>query len=170
MMDVKFPIGELKVPEQVTLKDVNESLEKIKDYTSRLRDTVDGLNDVELNKTYRDDSWNVRELVHHIADSQLNMYQRLKLALTDENPVVPIFEQDRWAVLPDTKLPVESSIKMLEGINERIIALGKTLTENQLSCIFTLENDGVISVGTKMIKLSWHEEHHLAHIKIALTK
>src|SRR5690625_6627075 len=84
-MDVKFPIGELKVPEQVTLKDINESLEKIKDYTSRLRDTVDGLNDLELNKTYRDDSWNVRELVHHIADSQLNMYQRLKLALTDEN-------------------------------------------------------------------------------------
>src|SRR5690625_6365399 len=95
-MDVKFPIGELKVPEQVTLKDINESLEKIKDYTSRLRDTVDGLNDLELNKTYRDDSWNVRELVHHIADSQLNMYQRLKLALTDENPVVPSFEQDRW--------------------------------------------------------------------------
>src|SRR5690625_2936405 len=86
-MNVKFPIGELKVPEQVTLKDINESLEKIKDYTSRLRDTVDGLSDVELNKTYRDDSWNVRELVHHIADSQLNMYQRLKLALTDENPV-----------------------------------------------------------------------------------
>lgn len=169
-MDVKFPIGELKVPEQVTLKDINESLEKIKDYTSRLRDTVDGLNDLELNKTYRDDSWNVRELVHHIADSQLNMYQRLKLALTDENPVVPSFEQDRWAVLPDTKLPVESSIKMLEGINERIITLGESLTENQLSRIFTLENDGVISVGTKMIKLSWHEEHHLAHIKIALTK
>src|SRR5690625_1030918 len=97
-MNVKFPIGELKVPEQVTLKDINESLEKIKDYTSRLRDTVDGLSDVELNKTYRDDSWNVRELVHHIADSQLNMYQRLKLALTDENPVVPSFEQDRWEI------------------------------------------------------------------------
>src|SRR5699024_9790438 len=167
---VKFPIGKLNVSDQVTLKDINGSLEKIKDYTVRLRDTVDGLSDVELNKTYRDDSLNVRELVHHIADSQLNLYLRLMLALTDDNLFVPSLEQDRWAVLPDTNLPVESSIKMLEGINERIITLGESLTENQLSRIFTLENDGVISVGTKMIKLSWHEEHHLAHIKIALTK
>src|SRR5699024_3793050 len=137
---------------------------------SRLRDTVEGLNDLELNKTYRDDSWNVRELVHHIADSQLNMYQRLKLALTDENPVVPSFERDRWAVLPDTKLPVENSINKLEGINDIIITLGESRTENQLSCIIRLHNDGVISTGTKMINVSWHEEHHLAHNKIALTK
>src|SRR5690625_2058062 len=170
MMDVKFPIGELKVPEQVTLKDVNESLEKIKDYTSRLRDTVDELNDLELNKTYRDDSWNVRELVHHIADSQLNMYQRLKLALTDENPSVPAFDQDKSAVQPDTELPIESSIKMLEGMNERIVSLGRRLTEEQLGRSFIQQIDGNITVGTKLAKLAWHEEHHLAHIKIALSK
>ena len=50
----------------------------------RLRETVDTLNDDELSKTYREGAWTVRQLVHHIADSQLNMYQRLKLALTDE--------------------------------------------------------------------------------------
>ena len=52
------------------------------------------------------------------------MYQRLKLALTDENPTVPAFDEEKWAIQPDTKLPVESSIKMLEGINERIVSLG----------------------------------------------
>src|SRR5699024_9361724 len=98
------------------------------------------------------------------------MYQLLKLALTDENPVVPSFEQDRCAVLPDTKLPVESSIKMLEGINERTITFGESLTENQLSRTFTLANDCVITVGTAVIKLSWREDHHLDHIKIELTK
>ncbi len=167
-MDVKYPIGKLQVPEKVTLEDVAESLKKIETYTSRLRETVDSLSDEELNKTYHDDSWTVRELVHHIADSQLNMYQRLKMALTDENPLAANFEQDRWAVLPDTKLPVESSIKMLEGINERIVALGNSLTEDQLDRIFTHANNGVITVGTKMTKLAWHEEHHLAHIKNAL--
>ncbi len=167
-MDVRFPIGELQVPENVTLDDVQKWLQKIKTYTERLRKTVDALNEEELYKTYRDGSWNVRQLVHHIADSQLNMYQRLKLALTDDNPTVPNFIQDEWAVQPDTELPVESSIHMLEGMNERIVALGNSLTEEQLERTLTHEVNGEITIATKVAKLSWHEEHHLAHIKIAL--
>lgn len=167
-MNDKFPIGKLEVPDNMTLKDVEASLKEIETYTTRLRETVDNLSEDELKKTYREGSWNVRQLVHHIADSQLNMYQRLKIALTDDNPLAPNFEQDEWAVQPDTELPVESSIRMLEGINERIVALGKSLSEQQLDRIFTHQQNGEISVGTKLKKLAWHEEHHLAHIKNAL--
>ncbi len=169
-MDVKYPIGKLHVPEEVKLEDIQESLKQIETYTIRLREVVDSLSEEELSRTYRDGSWTVRQLVHHIADSQLNMYQRLKLALTDDNPTVPNFDQDKWAVQPDTELPVESSLKILEGINERIVSLGNSLTEEQLDRTFTHEQSGVITVATKVAKLSWHEEHHLAHIKIALSK
>ncbi|WP_026908415.1 YfiT family bacillithiol transferase [Paucisalibacillus globulus] len=169
-MDVKFPIGKLQVPEKVTSENIQDWLTQIETYTTRLRETVDSLSDEELSKTYRDGSWTVRELVHHIADSQLNMFQRLKLALTDENPTVPNFDQDKWAVQPDTKLPVESSTKMLEGINERIVSLGHSLTEEQLERSFVHQINGRITVATKLAKLAWHEEHHLAHIKIALSK
>lgn len=169
-MDVKYPIGQLQVPEHVTMDNVNEWLKQTETYTQRLRETVANLSDTELNKTYREGSWNVRQLVHHIADSQLNMYQRLKLALTDDNPTVPAFDEEKWAIQPDTNLPVESSIKMLEGINERIVELGKHLTEEQLNRTFTHQVNGAIKVATKVAKLAWHEEHHLAHIKIALGK
>jgi uncharacterized damage-inducible protein DinB len=169
-MDVKQPIGPLQVPEHVTLEDVSKWLKQTETYTERLREVVDGLSEEDLNKTYRDGAWNVRQLVHHIADSQLNMYQRLKLALTDNNPTVPAFDEEQWAIQPDTKLPVESSIKMLEGINERIVELGKHLTEEQLNRTFTHQVNGEIKVSAKVAKLAWHEEHHLAHIKIALEK
>ncbi|WP_085994278.1 YfiT family bacillithiol transferase [Oceanobacillus senegalensis] len=168
-MDVKYPIGKLQVPEKVTLEHVQEWLKEIETYTTRLRETVDSLGEEELSKTYREGSMNVRQLVHHIADSQLNMYQRLKLALTDDHPTVPAFDQDKWAIQPDTELPVESSIKMLEGINERIVSLGHHLTEEQLDRAFIHENNGKITVATKVAKLAWHEEHHLAHIKNALS-
>ncbi|GIP16185.1 putative metal-dependent hydrolase [Paenibacillus montaniterrae] len=167
-MDVKLPIGQLQVPEKVTLEHVQEWLKQIETYTIRLREAVDSLNDEQLNKTYREGAWTVRQLVHHIADSQLNMYQRLKLALTDDNPSVPAFDEEKWAVQPDTKLPVESSIRMLEGINERIVALGQTLTEEQLDRVFIHQVNGKITVAKKVAKLAWHEEHHLAHIKLAL--
>lgn len=169
-MDVRYPIGKLQVPETITKENLEEWLKKIETYTIRLRETVDSLNDDELNKTYRDGSWTVRELVHHIADSQLNMYQRLKLALTDDSPTVPAFDEEKWAVQPDTTLPVESSLKMLEGINERIVSLGRHLSEEQLTRTFVHQVNGPITVATKVAKLAWHEEHHLAHIKNALAK
>lgn len=123
-----------------------------------------------LNKTYREGSWNVRQLVHHIADSQVNMYQRLKMALTDNNPTVEPFIQDEWVKLSDSDLPIECSIRMLEGINERIVVIAKGLDEAQLKRVFTLKDTGEISVATKIAKLSWHENHHLEHIKIALSQ
>lgn len=169
-MDVKYPIGKLQVPETITKENLDEWLKQIETYTNRLRETVDSITDEELNKTYRDGSWTVRELVHHIADSQLNMYQRLKLALTDDSPTVPAFDEEKWAVQPDTTLPVESSLKMLEGINERIVSLGRHLSEEQLTRTFIHQVNGPITVATKVAKLAWHEEHHLAHIKIALAK
>lgn len=169
-MDVKYPIGQLQVPEEVMFEDVQGWLEQMDTYTDRLRNVVDGLSDEELEKTYREGAWNVRQLVHHIADSQLNMYQRLKLALTDDCPTVPAFLEEEWAITPDTEVPVEYSIRMLEGINGRIIALGQTLTEDQLNRSFIHEQNGEILVSTKMAKLAWHEEHHLAHIQIALEK
>ncbi|MDL4839492.1 YfiT family bacillithiol transferase [Aquibacillus rhizosphaerae] len=168
-MDVRYPIGKLQVPEKVTLENVQEWLKQIETYTTRLRNTVDALSKEELSKNYRDGSWTVHQLVHHIADSQLNMYQRLKLALTEDSPSVPGFDQEKWATQPDTKLPVESSIKMLEGINERIVSLGDSLTEHQLDRFFIHQVNGKITVAKKVAKLAWHEEHHLAHIKIALS-
>lgn len=169
-MDLKYPIGPLDVPRAVTLQHVEGWLNEISTYVGRLRETVEGLSEEQLGKTYREGAWSVRQLVHHIADSQLNMYQRLKLALTDDNPHVPAFNKNAWAVQADTEMPIESSLKMLEGINERIVELGKTLTEEQLKRYFTHQLNGKITVATKVAKLSWHEEHHLAHIKVALEK
>ena len=169
-MDVKFPIGELDVPENVTLDDVQKWLVEIDNYTQRLRDVVGNITEEELNKTYREGSWNVRQLVHHIADSQLNMYQRLKLALTDNNPIVPPFDQEKWVKLEDNSVSIDYSIQMLEGINARIVVLGKHIDKDQLERKFTLKGSGEITVATKLAKLSWHENHHLAHIKIALSK
>ena len=167
-MDVKFPIGQLQVPDNVTVEHIQEWLGKIDSYTLRLREAVDGLSDEQLGKKYREGSWTVRQLVHHIADSQLTLYQRLKLALTEDKPVVLSFAEEQWATLPDNELPVESSIRMLEGLNERSVALGQHLTEQQWERVFTHQTDGEISIASNLAKLCWHEEHHLAHINIAL--
>ncbi|MCG7338934.1 putative metal-dependent hydrolase [Staphylococcus sp. ACRSN] len=168
-MEVRFPIGALELPDKITLRHIDEWLNEIEQYIEDLRATVIDLDEDALQKKYREGSWNVRELVHHIADSQLNMYQRLKLALTDDNPKIVPFNQDEWIQTKDNELPVQISLQLLEGLNQRIVAVGKTLDEEQLNRTFSLIGEGNISVGETIAKLSWHESHHLAHIKIALS-
>lgn len=170
MEHIQLPIGPLEASEHATLEEVSDWLAQIETYTTRLRETLKDITAEDYVKTYREGAWNVRQLVHHIADSQLNMYQRLKLALTDDFPTVPVFDENKWAVQPDTMLPAEVSIQMLEAMNTRIVALGKTLTLDQLERGFNHQINGKVTVAAKMKKLAWHEEHHLAHIKIALGK
>src|SRR5690625_1477930 len=98
-MNVRFPIGELELPNNVTLEDVQEWLGDIEGYVHRLRQVVDDLNESELSKQYREGSWTVRKLVYYIAESQINMYQWLKLCLIDNNPMVEGFRQDEWVEL-----------------------------------------------------------------------
>ncbi|MEJ7542000.1 YfiT family bacillithiol transferase [Staphylococcus intermedius] len=167
-MDVRYPIGGLEMPDKVTRTYVDSWLEDITQYVQDLRKTVTNLNQNDLQATYREGSFTVQQLVHHIADSQMNMFQRLKLALTDTHPQVPNFVQDEWVKLADSDLPIDVSIQMLEAINQRVVAIGQQLTEAELTRDFVLENSGATTVGETIAKLSWHERHHLAHIQIAL--
>ncbi|PCF41640.1 YfiT family bacillithiol transferase [Staphylococcus delphini] len=167
-MNVRFPIGELIVPETITQTHIDGWLEEIAQYVEDLRKSVKYLDRDDLQATYREGSFTVQQLVHHIADSQMNMFQRLKLALTDTHPKVPNFVQDEWVKLTDSDLPIEVSIQMLDAINQRVIVIGQHLTEAELTRDFILEGSGATTVGETIAKLSWHERHHLAHIQLAL--
>ena len=74
-----------------------------------------GLNDAQLDTPYRPGGWTVRQVVHHVPDSHLNAYTRIRLALTEDTPTIKPYEEARWAELPDARtLPVEVSLRLLE--------------------------------------------------------
>ncbi|MBO1199970.1 putative metal-dependent hydrolase [Staphylococcus simiae] len=169
-MDVRFPIGQLQVPQTITQDHLDAWSQDIEEYTKRLQHTVENIKDNQLQSTYRPGAWTVQQLVHHIADSQLNMYQRLKLALTDANPEIPPFDQNQWVLMEDYDLPIDISIQLLEALNQRIVAVIKDIDLAQLDRTFKLKDEGTVTVGETIAKLSWHENHHLAHINIALNQ
>ena len=147
-MDVRFPIGELELPNQVSLADVKRWMSEVERYIDQLKNVVNGISEEELKKRYREGSWTVRQLVHHIADSQLQLFSRLKLALTEENPSAPEFDQNQWVDLADSKLPIEVSIQLLEGLNKRVVAIGENVTEEQLDRQVNLVGTGELTVDS----------------------
>src|SRR4051812_1223741 len=114
---MKFPIGKFTPPTSYTNEDIREWIEDIRTLPGKLRHAIAGLNYQELDTPYRTGGWTLRQVIHHLADSHMNSITRFKLALTENNPVIKPYEEADWALLPDYRLPVEPSLKMLEGIH-----------------------------------------------------
>lgn len=136
-----------------------------------IRELVTGLSDAELGTSYRDGGWTIRQVVHHVPDSHMNGYVRMKLAVTEENPAIKLYEESRWAELPDGRTaPVAISLDLLDALHRRWVAFLRSLTEVQLRRPFVHPEWGAVSVDQAIALYEWHGRHHAAHIRNALAR
>ncbi len=162
---LKFPIGPFQKKDSYTLAETDQHIQVLEDFPEKLKKLVKTLSDTDLNKTYRPEGWTVRQVVHHLADSHINMYIRVRLALTEENPTVKGYNEKLWAELADVSLPIEPSLSILEGVHERIVHLFKTLNKESLQKTFYHGGYQKTYVLQDVIALyAWHSEHHYQHI------
>lgn len=162
----KYPIGKFTSPQNITAEHINQWVRNISTFPERLKMEVNNLTDSQLDTPYRSEGWTLRQVIHHCADSHMNAFIRFKLALTEDSPIIKPYMEERWAELLDSKTyPIQSSIKILEGIHDRWVALINSLSAEQLKKIFVHPEHGrqftpIEVVGT----YAWHSNHHLAHI------
>ncbi len=101
--DVRYPIGRYAPPEAISERQVDDWIREIAALPADLRGTVASLADGQLDAPYRPGGWTVRQVVHHLFDSHLNSYVRFKRALTEDRPVVEVYDEKGWAELPDSR-------------------------------------------------------------------
>lgn len=167
-MDTKYPIGMFACPEKIEDDDIFAWIAEIRALPQQLKEAVRDIDDALLEKTYRENGWTIREIVHHLADSHMNAYIRIRLALTEQTPVIKPYDQDQWAKLPDSRLPIAVSLQLLEGLHERWTYLLEHLTAEQRKLLFYHPESGLIAVEKSIGMYAWHGKHHLAHIRQAL--
>lgn len=136
----------------------------------RYQKLMTGRSDEDLTKTYRDGSWTVRQLVHHVADIQLLNFLRLKKALTENDYVITLVKMDDWAKTPDATIaPIEDSLLMFTGITRRFVYLWRTLDEQTLTQSFYHPSRQInLSLKQFLYMATWHVMHHQGHIELAL--
>ncbi len=163
---LKYPIGQFIVPEKYTEEFIEKAINDIESFPKRLKNAVVNLSQSELNTPYRPEGWTVRQLIHHCADSHMNAYIRFKLALTEkESPTINPYEEAIWAELPDSKLPIETSLVLLESLHQRWSTLLRSLSETDLEKGYIHPaNNHKYSLNEAIGTYQWHSNHHLAHI------
>ncbi|MBK9255078.1 MAG: putative metal-dependent hydrolase [Saprospiraceae bacterium] len=163
---LKYPIGHFELPDDITMEILSNWIKDISTFPFRLNQEVKDLSSDQLDTPYRPDGWTIRQVVHHCADSHMNSFIRLKLSLTEENPTIKPYHEDRWANLPDCiDYLVESSVKIIEGIHERWIVLLNNMSPQDFNrSYFHPGSNKKFSLLEMTGLYAWHCNHHLAHI------
>lgn len=160
-LDPRFPIGKFN---PASYPDRIENINIIAELPSALSAAVLGLSDEQLDTPYRDGGWTLRQTVHHIADSHINSLCRFKLALTEDSPTIRPYAEEKWAELSDSRMPIDYSMRIIEGVHARWADLLRSMTDEQFSREFVHPETGPWKLEGVLGLYAWHSLHHLAHI------
>jgi uncharacterized damage-inducible protein DinB len=165
-IDPRYPVGKFdrsKAPH--TADERHTFIDQIAAVPARMREAVAGLSDAQLDTPYRDGGWTVRQVVHHVPDSHMNAYTRVKLALTEDEPTIRPYDEAAWAKLNDVRdTPIAVSLTLLEALHDRWVRILRALTDADFSRTLLHPEHGVMTLDTLVAMYAWHGRHHVAHI------
>ncbi len=163
---IRFPIGHFEPRFEFTDENRKHILDQIPEIAKTLREITQDLNNEQLRTPYRTGGWTIIQIVHHLADNDMNAYIRFKRSLTEEEPLASSYREDLWAALQEYKdLPMEDSIMLLEILHKRFLTLLRGLQPEQFKRKLRTEVLGTISLDVAIQRLVWHGQHHIAQIK-----
>lgn len=161
----QYPIGKMeKIEFSTDAKD--QFLNEIQFLPNALEAAISNLDEAQLHTPYRDGGWTLHQLVHHVADSNLNAYIRFKLGLTEDNPPVKPFDEALWSELADVKtVPVNIAITLLYALHRRWYEAIKNLTDDDWQkTVYHPVQKKDIRLWTLLQLYVWHGKHHVAQI------
>ena len=165
MEDHRFPIGPFKPPAEITSTLRGELIAQIDEVPRRMREAVHRLSAEQLQTPYREGGWTLAQVVHHLPDSHMNAYIRLRLALTESEPTIKAYDEARWAELHDAaSSDIEASLLLLDGLHQRWVSLLRRITPEQWTLAFQHPERGRVTLERNLALYAWHGRHHVAHV------
>jgi hypothetical protein len=167
---LKYPVGPMpRRKEPLDVETRARYIDAIDRAPARFRSLAAGLSDAQLDTPYRPGGWTIRQVVHHVPDSHLNAYIRMKLAVTEDNPAIKTYEEARWAELPEARTgPVDMSLVLLEALHRRWVAFLRGLDAAGFAKTFMHPQWGRVTIDEALGMYEWHCRHHSAHIEQGL--
>jgi hypothetical protein len=165
MRDPRYPIGKFTFDGPSSEAQRTKFIDDIEQAPAALWNAVKGLTPEQIETPYREGGWTVRQVVHHVPESHMNAYIRFKLALTEDEPTIKPYLEDRWADTAEVRsTPLDVSFSMLESLHDRWVRLLRSLQPADWKRSFRHPELGTVSLERNLALYAWHGKHHVAHI------
>ena len=117
------------------------------------------------------DKWDVRHILHHLADAETVMYDRIRRVLSEPRQVLWAFDQDAWARgLDYPELPLELSRDVFASVRRAVMHYAERYYDSKGHLEWVHSETGVRTLKDEFDKVASHNAKHLAQIRAALSQ
>jgi hypothetical protein len=169
--ELRYPIGKFTPRDTYTPSEIAANIARIESLPEKVDAVLRTLSAKQLETPYREGGWTARQVIHHMADSHMNAYIRIKWTLTESTPVIKAYDEKLWAETPEIAEDPVISVQLLKALHRKLTALLKRIGPDDLPKQFTHpETKKNVSVERMIALYAWHGEHHLGHLNIIAGK
>jgi hypothetical protein len=168
---LRYPIGKFSPKDDYSTEELTQFIARIESAPQKIEDLAKTIPSSKLDTPYREGGWTARQVLHHLADSHMNAYIRLKWTLTEETPLIKAYDEKAWAETAEVVLDPVMSINLLKALHVRWVELLKRVKPEEMKKSFVHPETGKhVTLARQLATYAWHGEHHMGHLKIILTK
>jgi hypothetical protein len=170
MEHLRFPVGKFSAPAVFDKSVLDKHIKVIAALPDLIFSKIGIIEDEDYYFTYRPEGWNVIKVINHLSDSHMQAFSRFKLALTEDNPTIKPYLEDKWVQLSDTSLEsVDDALGILHHVHAKWIKLMAGMSSADFHrTYFHPEQQKTAELYKIAAMYAWHSDHHSAHIDLAL--
>ena len=129
------------------------------------------LPEADLEQRYAPGKWSVRFVLHHLADTETVLYDRIRRVISEPRQVIWAFDQDAWAErLEYSSFPLAVSERIFSAVRQAVIHQARAHYEKNGHLEFVHSEVGVRTLRDEFEEVAWHNERHLTQIEAALAR
>ncbi len=166
---LRYPVGKFSALSEYSAEDIQKNIQLIRELPAAIQDILKKSTVEQLDTPYREGGWTIRQVVHHLADSHMHAFIRIKWALTENKPIIKAYDEKLWAETPETHADPYLSLSLLKSLHAKWVVLLEKMTKEDLKKTFIHPDSGKeIPMDRQIAIYAWHGQHHLGHIKLVV--
>jgi len=141
-----------------------DPIEAIGDTVARIDAMTATWTPADFERTYAPGKWNARQILTHLAQSELAFGMRARMALTVPNYAAQSFDQDLW-MKRESELNGRAAASAYLSTSRMNLAFFEGLSELDLSTPFSHPEYGSLTVNWIVHQTAGHQIHHLKQLE-----
>jgi|WetSurMetagenome_2_1015567.scaffolds.fasta_scaffold220665_1 hypothetical protein len=141
-----------------------DPIEALRQTPRRIQSLVSAMSREDLGKSYAPGKWTAAQLLVHLAQAELALTVRARMALSEPGMVAQPFDQDRW-LEREAASNAHCALAAYLAMREFNLQLFANLSAADRATRFRHPEHGELDVNWLLEMIAGHELHHVPHFE-----